>query len=58
MLWVKQRLPEILTGLEAPAFEGGSAHVTRVDSVEGDAVINIRKQKKMVCVLIHAVFPH
>eukprot|EP00708_Paratrimastix_pyriformis_P005860 GAFH01005000.1.p2 GENE.GAFH01005000.1~~GAFH01005000.1.p2 ORF type:complete len:170 (-),score=34.32 GAFH01005000.1:168-677(-) len=46
-LFAKERIPQLLTDLRVD-FEGGYCKISRVDTVEGDATINIRKQKKMV----------
>jgi len=47
MGFAQQRIPELLS-FAVPEFPEGNARITRVDSVEGDCVINIRKQKKML----------
>ncbi|KAA6387374.1 MAG: hypothetical protein EZS28_017099 [Streblomastix strix] len=45
--WAKERIPELLAELEFP-FEDGSIKVPKVDKIEGDAVINVRKGKRIL----------
>lgn len=40
-------IPELLAELEFP-FEDGSIKVPKVDKIEGDAVINVRKGKRIL----------
>ncbi|KAK2964429.1 putative Activator of Hsp90 ATPase, N-terminal [Blattamonas nauphoetae] len=46
-LWSKTRIPELFREIAFP-LEGGTLTIPEVDSIEGDAVINIRKGKRII----------
>lgn len=45
--WTKERLPELLTTVKIPC-EDGFIQIKSVDSIDGDATINVRKGKRIV----------
>ncbi|KAH7821925.1 putative Activator of Hsp90 ATPase, N-terminal [Monocercomonoides exilis] len=45
--WSKERIPELLKEVIIP-FEDGSITIESVDTVDGDAQINVRKGKRIV----------